>query len=114
MDGILFSTIILILISNFNYIVADEEISTVNIDALEHTTTPEPFLCPDIDCDSPECHHLERSGLCEDVVNGTLEITRENCGCCFICADDVGEYLNACSIYSDPVHKISVYIFKIV
>lgn len=55
------------------------------------STTQESFLCPDVDCDSPECHHLERSGLCEDVLNRIVEITRENCGCCFVCKDDIGE-----------------------
>lgn len=63
-------------------------------EVLYSSTIVTPFLCPDIECDSPECDHLERSGLCEDVINGSLEMTRENCGCCILCKDDIGEFFN--------------------
>lgn len=58
---------------------------------LTELTVEEPFMCPDFDCDSAECHHMERSGLCEDVINGTFEVTRDNCGCCFLCNDKIGK-----------------------
>ncbi|GIX71284.1 uncharacterized protein CDAR_568791 [Caerostris darwini] len=47
----------------------------------------DPFLCPEADCESEECHHLERSGLCDVVAKGDLEMTVLNCGCCFLCSD---------------------------
>ncbi|GIY05509.1 uncharacterized protein CEXT_721281 [Caerostris extrusa] len=47
----------------------------------------DPFLCPEANCESEECHHLERSGLCDVVAKGDLEMTVLNCGCCFLCSD---------------------------
>ncbi|CAL1283814.1 unnamed protein product, partial [Larinioides sclopetarius] len=47
----------------------------------------EPFLCPEPECETEECKHMERSGLCDDVAKGQLELTIQNCGCCFLCSD---------------------------
>ncbi|GFY61116.1 uncharacterized protein TNIN_217341 [Trichonephila inaurata madagascariensis] len=48
----------------------------------------DPFPCPEPDdCYSEECRHLDRSGLCDEVAIGNLEITIQNCGCCFLCSD---------------------------
>ncbi|GBM50859.1 hypothetical protein AVEN_140959-1 [Araneus ventricosus] len=47
----------------------------------------EPFLCPEPDCETEECRHMERSGLCDEVAKGQLELTTQNCGCCFLCSD---------------------------
>lgn len=65
--------------------------SSINTTTPIEVTTEEPFLCPDFDCDSAQCRHFDRSGLCDEVINGTLEITRENCGCCFLCNDSIGK-----------------------
>lgn len=61
---------------------------------VESNVTHVPLLCPAVTCDGAQCRHLERSGMCEEVVKGHLEVTQQNCGCCFLCkGKTTGEYM---------------------